>query len=353
MGLYQRGDSWWVDLTTPNGKRIRESAKTTDKKLALKFEAKMKREMFELHQLGILPDRPLKDAVDHFLKLKRREGLRSVQDYERQLNWWIEQFDDVSLQRIDDAQIVDVILKKSETVTRLGEVPSNATLNRYLAALRACLNAAYNAKWISRVPRFVEYDEPKERVRWLSTDERNRLLEACPQHWRGMVRMALATGLRQSNVRDMRWEWVDVEARTLTVPGADFKNGREFCIPLNGEAMAVLKEHQGQSSEFVFTYRGKPITQLNHDAWKAVLMRAGIENFRWHDLRHTWATDMARRGVPTQALQKLGGWETLSMVGKYAHHDVESLRQFVDAEPTSQIRHTPEPGPKPGLRLVA
>lgn len=349
MALYRRGETWWIDVTTPAGKRIRESTRTTDRKLALKYEAKVQREVFELHQLGVAPDRPLKDAVDHFLRLKERESLRSVEGYEQQLGWWLKALAGASLQQIDERRISEAIMRKAATPSKSGSMPSNATLNRYLAALRACLNVAHDAKWIARVPRVVEFDEPKERVRWLTAEERARLLEACPEHWRGMVRLSLATGLRQANVQKMRWAWVDLQAKTVTIPGSEFKNGREFAIPLNAEAVAVLLEQRGQHPEFVFCHQGRPIKQISHEAWKATLSRAGIEDFRWHDLRHTWATDMTRRGVPTQAIQKLGGWETMSMVSKYAHHDVESLRQFVD-DGQPQPSHSPG---KPRLRLVA
>lgn len=349
MALYRRGDTWWIDVTGPDGKRVRESAKTDDRKLAAKYEAKVKHGLFQLHQMGVAPDRPFSEAIDHFLRLKDREDLRTVSVYRQQLDWWLEEFSGVTLQKIDEGLIAQAITKKAGEPTRTGELPTNATLNRYLAALRACLRAAHDAKWTLRVPKFVEYGEPKERVRWLTADERARLLAACPDHWRGMVRLSLATGLRQANVRAMRWKWVDLEARTATIPGSEFKNGREFCLPLNGEAVAVLNENLGRHEEFVFAYAGRPITQISHASWKAVLVKAGIEDFRWHDLRHTWATDMTRRGVPTHALQKLGGWETMSMVTKYGHHDVESLRQFVEGG-TSQPRHSDE---KPKLRLVA
>lgn len=357
MALLKRGNVWWIDITGPDGKRVRESTKTDNKQLATRYESKRKRELFEFHQMGVTQDRPLKEAVDHFLKLKRREDLRTVEAYEQQLGWWLKELEGVSLQKVDEVKIVEAILRKQETVTHMGTVPTNATLNRYLAALRACLYVALDMKWIIRVPKFVEYDEPKARVRWLSTEERGRLLEACPDHWRGMVRMSLATGLRQANVRDMRWKWVDLTTKTVTIPGSEFKNGNEFCIPLNEEAIAVLREQTGNHEEFVFTYQGRPITQISHDSWKAILSKAGIEDFRWHDLRHTWATDLTRRGVPTQAIQKLGGWETLAMVNKYAHHDVESLRQWVESPPTqgpepvtAQVRHSAQ---RPALRLVA
>lgn len=342
MALYQRGTTWWVRFTAPDGSQVRESTKTEDKKLAAQYEAKRRNDVFMEHKLGVKADRPFKDAVDHFLEVK--DSLRSVACYKQQLEWWQEQFATVMLQQIDEERITKALMGKKR------EGASNGTLNRYTAALRAALNEAARVKWIMRTPSFREFDEPKERVRWLTDDEVSRLLAACPDHWRGMVTLSLATGLRQANVRAMRWSWVDFERQALLVPGECFKNGKDFAIPLPPEAVEALRKEEGKHEEFVFTYHGKPITQISHTAWKAVLERAGIEDFRWHDMRHTWATRMTRKGVPTQALQKLGGWETMAMVNKYAHHDVESLRQYVVAEAPAQ---NPAQRRKPDLKLVA
>lgn len=350
MALFERNKIWWYRFTAPDGSRVRESAKTADRKLAEKVEAKRKHELFESHKLGVTPDRPFKAAVTQFLKQKELEALRTVECYEQQLKWWQEKFKDVTLQQIDEAKIVAAITDKASEPTHMGAAPTPATLNRYLSALRACLNMAAHAKWIVRAPVIKEYKEPKVRIRWLSIDERQRLLAAAPEQWRGMIRLSLATGLRQSNVLAMQWQWVNMATRTLTVPGSFFKNGNEFCVPLSEAAMAVLREQLGQHKEHVFTHHGEPIVKIQSTEWKAVLKAASIENFRWHDLRHTWATDMVKAGVPLHVLQKLGGWETIQMVLKYAHHDVESLRQFVDGGPVAQNWHK---AAKPGLRLVA
>lgn len=349
MALFQRGEVWWVDMATPNGKRIRTSTKTSNKQLALKFEAKLKVDLFQQHQMGVMADRDFKEAVQYYLELKHDN--RTIVEYQNQLTWWCEQFKDVSLQKIDEDKIVQAILKK-----RKEDGIGNATCNRYLAVLRATLRAAHNRKWILRVPTFKLYSEPKERVRWLTEEEVARLMWACPAKWQSMIRLSLMTGLRQSNVRAMRWDWVDLEKATLSIPGEFFKNGKDFTIPLTGEAVNAIRENVGIHPEFVFTHEGKPIAQISSKTWQATLKKAGIENFRWHDLRHTWASRMAQAGVPTQALQKLGGWQSMAMVNKYAHHDVESLRGFADRAvtphppSTSQLRHIEA---KKRLRLVA
>ncbi|WP_322469140.1 site-specific integrase [Hydrogenophaga sp. SNF1] len=102
--------------------------------------------------------------------------------------------------------------------------------------------------------------------------------------------------------------------------------GRAHAVPLNEIAVEVLKRQLGRHDSYVFTYQGHPIANVSTKAWWAALKRAGIEDFRWHDLRHTFATWHRQAGTPTHELQKLGGWKTLSMVERYAHVAPEGLQ---------------------------
>jgi integrase len=96
---------------------------------------------------------------------------------------------------------------------------------------------------------------------------------------------------------------------------------------LNDVALAVIQRQVGKHSERVFTFRGKPINSVSWKSWNAALKRAGIEDFRWHDLRHTWATWQRQAGTPTHELQRLGGWRTGAMVERYAHLAPDTLAQ--------------------------
>lgn len=83
--------------------------------------------------------------------------------------------------------------------------------------------------------------------------------------------------------------------------------------------MAVLRRLEGQREGYVFAYRGKPVWQVNTKAWRAAVARAGLADFRWHDLRHTWASWHAQVGTPFNVLQEMGGWQSAEMVRRYAH----------------------------------
>ena len=109
---------------------------------------------------------------------------------------------------------------------------------------------------------------------------------------------------------------------------ADQAKGRKAIpVPLNSEALAVVREQTGRNQTVVFTFDGRPILQPNTKAWRKALVRAGIDDFRWHDLRHTWASWHVQAGTPLHVLQELGGWETSAMVRRYAHLAPEHLAE--------------------------
>lgn len=107
--------------------------------------------------------------------------------------------------------------------------------------------------------------------------------------------------------------------------------------------MQVLRSQKGQHPVHVFTFRGEKVLQVSGAAWYRALKRAGIEDFRWHDLRHTWASWHVQNGTPLYALQELAGWETEKMVRRYAHLSAEHLAAFagnVERHGTNLAQHT-------------
>lgn len=143
---------------------------------------------------------------------------------------------------------------------------------------------------------------------------------------RMLAGFSVATGLRQANVKGLEWRFVDLERAHAWIPATQHKNGRPHSVPLNAMAMDVLRRREGQHPTYVFTYKGSPVSNVYTKAFKAALGRAGIEDFHWHDLRHTFATWHRQAGTPTHELQRLGGWKTQSMVERYAHVAPEGLQ---------------------------
>ena len=206
---------------------------------------------------------------------------------------------------------------------------SGANKNRYIALIRAILNRAMREwEWIENIPYFSMHPEPKKRIRWLTPDEAKRLIAAAPPYMAQMIKFSLATGLRQRNVLTLKWQQVDLQRRVCWYYADETKSGRALGVSLNEIAMQVLNERLNLHSTFVFANQyGKPLKRIQGKAWNRVIQQANIENFRWHDLRHTWASWLIQRGTPLAALQEMGGWETPSMVQRYAHLAPEHLHK--------------------------
>jgi integrase len=318
MSLYKRGNTWWVGVTAPNGARIRRSAGTEDKKHAQEYHDRLKVELWQVHKLGDKPKHTWQEAVVRWLEEKDQKADR-MKDVGKLR--WLDQFlgncllDEVTRDKID----LIATSKKREA--------SASTANRYLALVRAILRAARDDwDWIDKIPRVRLSPEPKRRVRWITETEAARLMEELPPHLAAMAAFSLATGLRQSNVSYLRWDQVDLQRAMAWIHADQSKSRKAIAVPLNANALEILKRQQGGNLAYVFTYQDRPVDRTTTKAWYAALERAGIENFRWHDLRHTWASWHVQRGTSLQELQELGGWATFEMVLRYAHLAAEHLK---------------------------
>ncbi|MGB5728807.1 MAG: tyrosine-type recombinase/integrase [Thiogranum sp.] len=133
---------------------------------------------------------------------------------------------------------------------------------------------------------------------------------------------------------------VDLDRRCAWIHADQAKARKAIPVPLNAEAVMVLRRQVGKHPLRVFTFAGEPVTRANNHAWRKALVRAGIENFRWHDLRHTWASWHVQQGTPLHVLQELGGWSDYEMVRRYAHLSVEHLAEYADSLSKSRLVST-------------
>lgn len=172
--------------------------------------------------------------------------------------------------------------------------------------------------------------EPTDRTRWLTRDESQRLLTELPEHLKVMMRFTLATGLRESNVTGLQWSQIDMQRRCAWINADQAKGKKAIAVPLNADALEVIRGQIGKHHVRVFTYKGLPVNDANGKAWRKALISAGIENFRWHDLRHIWASWHIQNGTPLHVLRELGGWADLSMVLRYAHLSSSHLEEYAE-----------------------
>lgn len=233
-----------------------------------------------------------------------------------------------------------------DLVERIGEAKraatSNATANRVLALLRAILRRARDDwEWVDTVPKVRLFPERRRRVRWITREQAARLLAELPPHLRDLAAFTLATGLRQRNASFLRWDQLDMARQVAWVHHDETKARRAIAVPLNADAVKVLRRRMGRDSGYVFTYKGRPVERCSTRAWTKALDRAGIEDFRWHDLRHTWASWHVQSGTSLQELMELGSWSSYEMVLRYAHLAADHLRDAacrIEATNSAQSR---------------
>ena len=195
--------------------------------------------------------------------------------------------------------------------------------------LRATLNVAEKQwDWIERAPHVRMLKEPKRRVRYLTQEQVVLLLSELPQHLRSIVVFALSTGLRKSNVTQLRWDQIDISRSIAWIHADEAKADRSIPIALNADALEIIEHQKGIHPENVFTYKGRPVREANTRAWKQARKRARIHDFRFHDLRHTWASWHIQNGTPFHILQEMGAWESPEMVRRYAHLSAEHLAPY-------------------------
>jgi len=195
------------------------------------------------------------------------------------------------------------------------------------AILRKCVD---EWEWLERAPKIRVLKEPVRRIRFLRHEEAQRLIAALPEHLAAMASFTLATGLRAANVTGLQWTQVDLVRRVAWIHPDQAKARRAIPVPLNNDAVLLLRQRLGKHPLYVFSYHGKRITQVSTKAWYAALKRAGIADFRWHDLRHTWASWHVQNGTPLFALQELGGWASTDMVRRYAHLAADHLAPYAE-----------------------
>ncbi len=308
MSLFIRNGIWQIDFCTASGKRIRRTTGTTCKTQALEFHDKLKHEYWRVEQMQEVPKKTWDEAAKRWLlEMQHKKDLSKDASKLKILAG----FRGLYLSDIKRNFVMEVI----------NNLPcGNSTKNRYIALVRAILRKAEREwDWLDKAPFLKQFKEPKNRIRWLTRDEAHRLIECLPNTVAEMVRFSLATGLRKSNVLFLEWSQIDLVHKIAWIHADQAKAGRPIGVALNKQAIDVLERQCKKHPQRVFTNNGVPVKVVSSTTWNRALQKAGITNFRWHDLRHTWASWLVQSGVPIRDLQEMGGWETIAMVQKYAH----------------------------------
>ncbi|MBS0289769.1 MAG: tyrosine-type recombinase/integrase [Proteobacteria bacterium] len=323
MSLYKRGKIYWIKFVTPKGETIRRSTGTSEKTLAQEYHDQLKAEYWRVSRLKVKPKRSWQDAVERWLiEVKDKASIDTDIMHLRYLDTFLgnKMLSDIN------ADILNEI-----SFARQKDGVSNSTINRAFEIIRAILRKARDEwEWIDCIPKIKLLSVKQKRIRWITVEEAQRLVNASPSHQKALIRFSLATGLRMSNVTQLEWSQVDLNRRIAWIHPDQAKARKAIAVPLNTDAMEVLTEAKGKHERYVFTFSGKPIKEANTKAFKKALTKADIADFRWHDLRHTWASWHAQNGTPLYVLKELGGWESMEMVQRYAHLASEHTASYAN-----------------------
>ncbi|HEU0187471.1 MAG TPA: site-specific integrase [Gallionellaceae bacterium] len=337
MPLFRRKNSttWWIDITI-NGERIQRSAGTDNKQQAQEFHDRLKTELWEQKRLGVKPRRTWKEAVVRYAEEKA--GKATLNTDMSHLRWLDRYLSDKRLDEINKDLIAEITkarklpysIPRSKGPDRIIN-PKPATINRTLEIIRCVLRLARDEwEWIDHIPSVKLLKEPTRRVSWITREKAEELLQALPTHAAEMMRFALETGLRRANVTHLEWGQVNLERQTAWIHPDQAKAGEPIPVPLSDNAVTILRRWQGVHEKYVFVFEGKPVIQTATKTWRKACASVGLTNFRWHDLRHTWASWHAQDGTPLHVLQELGGWHSAEMVRRYAHLSTMHLADYVN-----------------------
>ena len=348
MALFKRGPVWWMRFNY-QGQQIRRSTETTDRKLAERIYYKVMGQIAENRLPG--EEKTVRELLERYLRDHSAPN-KAPGSYRRDkslVDHLIRAFGDLTL-----VQVRPALLAEYKGKRRIDGAAAK-TINDELTVLGHAYKLAMKEwEWVTENPvQKVSKEKVRNLIeRWLTPEEEKRLLAASPTWLQEIILFALHTGLRQSEILNLEWPQVDLFRRTITI--LEQKNGSKDTLPLNATALDVVKGRAKVPSiktRYVF-FNGAGNQRDARNLLRAYYLameEAKVKHFRFHDLRHTWATRLIQAGVDLYMVQKLGRWKTITMVMRYAHHYPESLRAGAEVldrlrEGSTKIAQSVKPG---------
>ena len=340
MGVYKRGDTWHISYFV-NGKRVRKAIGTVKGTAeAVLARIKLDQRAGKYSDPAERSQIPFSQACDDYFKaaahLKGQETLKYVC---KTLKGY---FKDKPLGDITEQDVDRFIMSRRDTPTRHKKKRTGSTINREVTVLRAMLNKAVRWGWIDKNPASCPEKFPENRRdRYLTREEAGRLLDLAESSRSKdlylAILMALDEGMRLSEIFNLRWEEVDFKKDQIWV--RETKNGSPRHVPITARVHSTLSKRPRRIGiDFIFWGRKKE--KRDHagmrNGFVNLLQRAGIEDFTFHDLRHTYASHLAMEGVPLYTIGQLLGHKSSKMTERYAHLSPNYLKGAVTALPVWQ-----------------
>jgi len=356
-GIFQKPPGsgiWWICYFDRFGKKHREKAGT--KSAAIKLYGKRKQQVLEGKKLPELFRKPSVNfcqLVDDALAYSKRNKRSYKTDIPRfaSLKEW---FGNHPAEELTPGEIENALARAAEK-----EKWAASTFNHYRSLMSLSFRLGIlNRKVATNPARSVTHRrEDNNRVRFLTEEEEKKLRKVIQAKWPSHVPeldVAINTGIRKGSQYGLTWDMVDWKSRELHIPNTETKNGEPLHVPLNDTAIAAFKVvfEGGGGKGRVFKSRktGDPLENGRHWFDDAVI-EAGIKNFRWHDLRHTFASRLRMKGTPLEDIADLLGHKSLAMTRRYAHLDPNKLLAVVSLLKPSDTTSDTGPNGVPATSL--
>ncbi len=324
MGVFKKGKNWYIDYYV-HGRRKREKV-GPNKRQALVVLQKRKVQVAERKFLDVQRHKKVKfeDMAKTYMEAYSRPNKRSWRRDETSLKNLISFFGGKYLHEIISLDIEKYRVKRLRVV-------APATVNRELACLKHMFNKAKEWGKASENPvlKVKLLKEENRRVRYLETEEIKALLDACSDHLKPIVITALNTGMRKGEILSLKWPDVDLRQKIIYIYNS--KSGKSRKVDINDWLVQTLiKVRKHPESPYVFCNKdGKTYGDIRK-SFDNAKRRAGIKDFRFHDLRHTFASHLVMAGVDLKTVQELLGHQTYQMTLRYSHLSTDHRRRAVN-----------------------
>lgn len=330
--IRKRGNGYQIDYFDPDGKRVRKSfRKKKDAEAELGKRVSL---IAEGRYLDVKKEykTTLKDIMS-----KYEENYQHQASYKRGKRFFVE---DVRNYFGENTILANIRYLDLETyrnhlrqqITRRGTILADASVNRIISCLRHMFNKAVEWDMIEQNSfdkgKSLILKENNKRMRFLAEDEIKGLLDVCNEPLRDIVECTLNTGMRKGEILGLKWDQI----RNGFIYLEETKTKEPRQIPVNDTLDILFKRirrKQHLTSMYVFTYRGKRVDSVK-TSFNSAVKRAGIVDFRFHDLRHTFASQLLMKGGTLKDVQELLGHKTMTMTLRYAHLTQEHKRKAVN-----------------------
>ncbi len=328
MGVYLRNKTWWMCYKLPTGEYVRESTGTVNKKSAESIYAKQAVAIAENRYLDIR--RPSQVSFSEFADLfferhskpKKKSWKKCDTVYLRHLKRF---FGDKCLSAITQEMVEEYIATRSTSIRGYNPDKSPryitpAGLNREISCLKTLFNKA--VEWgkivVSPCVRVKNLKEDNKRTRFLSEDEMKRLMQYASLELRQILVLLIHTGMRKGELQHLKWSDLDFNRSLITI--SQTKNGKVRYIPMNTAVKNVLLQRRFDKESQVWVFPGADGSPYNfRKAFETARKKAGLEDVRVHDLRHTFASYLCMNGADLITAKELLGHSSLTMTERYSH----------------------------------